>query len=443
MSDRQCEAILNTWSAFARISPRDLQSLVIGSRAKDFSTTCLPSIAPHLAPTWFNGLSPKQQPPDGDWRTWLFLGGRGAGKTRAGAEWLHTRAVKGARLALVGATLNDVREVMIEGPSGLRTIAPRADRPRYVSSRRLLLWPSGARAQVFSAEEPERLRGPQFDAAWCDEFCAWPHGEETLALLRMGLRRGSDPRLVVTTTPRPAAMIRRLMAEPGVALTRATTADNASNLAPGFLETLNAVYGGTRQAAQELEGLVLDGPEGALWKAEDFAKLRILRPERWDRLVVAVDPPAGTSGDACGIVAAARIGERAVVLEDASIRGLTPYGWARRVADLARRWKADQIVAEANQGGEMVRAVLDQADCPCPIRMVHARLGKRARAEPVAALYERGRVDHAGAFPALEEELMGLGSDELKTSPDRADALVWALTALLLEDVKLPRVRGL
>jgi phage terminase large subunit-like protein len=409
----------------------------------DYWRTLSPSQLNALKTSWATSFGPNQRPPEGEWRTWLFLGGRGAGKTRAGAEWLASRAVRGARLALIGATLGDVREVMIEGPSGLRSIAPPNLAPVYQSSRRRLVWPSGAVAQVFSAAEPQRLRGPQFDAAWCDEFCAWPNGEETLALLRMGLRRGRDPRLVITTTPTPSPVLRRLMAEPGVVLTRATTAENAINLAPGFVETLERLYGGTRRAAQELEGQVLDGPEGALWKAEDFPRLRAPWPDRWDRLVVAVDPPASAHGDACGIIAVCRIGERAMVLEDASVAGLSPYGWARRVAELAERLGADQVVAEANQGGDMVRAVLAQADCRSPIRLVHAAHGKRARAEPVATLYERGLVSHAGAFPALEEELMALGSAELKSSLDRADALVWALTVLMLEDRKLPRVRRL
>lgn len=395
-----------------------------------------------LRRSWLFTSRPAQRPPDGDWHAWLFLGGRGAGKTRAGAQWLHTRAEPGARLALVGATLGDVREVMIEGPSGLRTTAPAGQSLRYFSSRRTLFWPNGARAQVFSAEEPERLRGPQFDAAWCDEFCAWPQAGETLALLRMGLRRGSDPRLVITTTPRSMAALRRLMAEPGVVTTRAATADNRENLAPGFLETLDALYGGTRLAAQELEGQVLEG-EGALWKAEDFIRLRSPAPDQWDRLVVGVDPPVSLTGDACGIVAACRHGRIATVLEDASLGRVSPMGWARAAAGLAERLGADQIIAEANQGGEMVRSMLLQAGSPCPVQLVHARVGKRARAEPVAALYEQGRVGHAKAFPELEEELMALGSDELTHSPDRADALVWALTALMLEDRPEPRVRAL
>jgi len=398
--------------------------------------------AQRLEQAWLLTANPAQKPPEEPFHTWLLLGGRGAGKTRAGAELITALAVPGARLALVGATLNDVREVMIEGPSGLKAVAAKGERPSYRSSRRRLAWKNGAVAYAYSAEEPERLRGPQFDAAWCDEFCAWPRPAETLALLRMGLRLGDDPRLVITTTPKPSAALRALMAQPGVKVSRAETATNAQNLSPGFLDALNALYGDSRMARQELEGQVLDGAEGALWRAEDFTRLRAPWPERWDRLVVGVDPPVTASGDACGIIAVARVGEVAVVLEDASVSGLNPLGWARAVAAVADRLNADQVVAEANQGGEMVRAMLLQAECACPIHLVHARTGKRARAEPVAALYERGRVSHAGAFPRLEEELMALGSDALTHSPDRADALVWAVTALLLGDRKAPRVRG-
>ena len=376
---------------------------------------------------------PAQLPPEGHWAAWLFMGGRGAGKSWAGASWLKGRAVPGAQLALIGPTLHDVREVMVEGPSGIRVLSHRQERPRYEVSRRRLVWSSGAVAYAFSAEDPDSLRGPQFDAAWCDEFCAWPRGGETLALLRMGLRRGSDPRLMLTTTPRPTPDLRRLMDEPGVVVTRAATRENAANLAPRFLAQLSSVYGGTRLAAQELEGQVVEASERALWRAGDLERARGARPPSFDRVVVAVDPPASQDGDACGIVAAGRRGEMAFVLADRSLAGLSPPGWAARVVETARLESADAIVAEANQGGEMVRALLVSAQCTLPVKLVHARLGKHARAEPVAALYQQGRVVHCGAFPALEEELMAFGPERSGPSPDRADALVWALTALMLD----------
>ncbi len=437
------QAILDWLIEFAGPSTSDLAAMFDASRRMAFLRrlwSSRPNETLHSIPF---RLQDHQWPPEGGWSTWLFLGGRGAGKTHAGADWIIRKATPDARIALVGATLNDVREVMIEGPSGLRALAPKTDRPTYFSSRRRLEWPSGAVAQAFSAEEPERLRGPQFDAAWCDEFCAWPSAGETLALLRLGLRRGSDPRLVVTTTPKPQAALRRLMAEPGVVVTRAATSANAGNLAPSFLQSLEALYGGTRLAAQELDGQVLDAPEGALWRAEDLQRVRVTRPDRWDCLVVAVDPPAGVDGDACGIVAVARIDDRAVVLEDASVGGLQPNAWARTAAEVAKRLGADRIVAEANQGGEMVRTILASQGCPCPVKLVHARVGKRLRAEPVAALYEQGRVGHAARFQRLEEELMALGAPDLNHSPDRADALVWAITDLLITPRAEPRIRML
>jgi len=383
-------------------------------------------------------VSPDYEP----WSTWLLLGGRGAGKTFAGASWITRNALAYPTLALVGATLHDVREVMIEGPSGLKAMGGPLFRPRWEASRRRLVWPNGATAYAFSAEDPDSLRGPQFHAAWADEFCAWPKPAETLAMLRFGLRLGEDPRLVVTSTPRPLRALKALMAEPGVAMTRAGTAANAGNLAPAFLRTLQGLYGGTRLAAQELDGIIVE-TDGGLFRAEDLARCRAARPARLDRVAVAVDPPATAGGDACGIVVVGRCDDRAFVLADETARGLSPAGWAARAVAAARTWTADALVAEANQGGDMVRAVLAQADPPCRVKLVRASVGKRARAEPVAALYEQGRVLHCGAFAALEEELMALGSSDLEHSPDRADALVWAVTELMLGPGRTPRLRAL
>ncbi|MFZ5670897.1 MAG: DNA-packaging protein [Pseudomonadota bacterium] len=395
-----------------------------------------------IAASWRLHANDAQHEPEGDWRTWLLLGGRGSGKTWVGAGWLVEQAYfNGGRLALVGPSLHDVREVMIEGPSGIRARCPPTFRPRYEASRRRIVWGNGAEAHVFSAEDMDSLRGPQFSAAWADEFCAWPRPGDTLAMLRFGLRLGEDPRLVVTTTPRPIRSLRTLMAEPGLARTHLPTAGNAENLAPAFVESLTRLYGGTRLALQELEGQVVEG-EGALWRAEDLARCRGARPPALDRVVVAVDPPAGVEGDACGIVVAGRLADRAFVLADQTVRRLTPLGWARRAAKAAETFGAAAIVAEANQGGEMVRQTLRSAGAACAVRLVHARVGKRSRAEPVAALYEQGRIVHCGSFPALEEELMALGCDDGGPSPDRADALVWALTDLMLgKATKQPRVR--
>ena len=397
-----------------------------------------------FAADWSLAAHRGQTAPEGDWRTWLVLGGRGGGKTRAGAEWTADRARETGRIALVGQSLHDVREVMIEGPSGLRALPRYAigGRPRWEASRRRLAWPNGAVGMVFSAEDPESLRGPQFGAAWADEWCAWRRPEATLALLRMGLRLGARPRLVLTTTPKPTAALRRLLKEPGLARTDLPTAANAGNLAPAFLEGLEELYGGTRLAAQELEGKVVEG-DGALFTLEMMRAARSPSPPppAFDRVVVAVDPPCSAQGDACGIVVVGRARGTAWALADRTVRGRSPQGWAGVVARAAEEFGAARVAAEANQGGEMVEAVLKAAGVACPVRRVHARTGKRARAEPVAALYEQGRVKHAAGLEALEEELMGLGV-EGGGSPDRADALVWAVTDLLIDGAGMgPRVR--
>ncbi len=390
---------------------------------------------------WRTAAHAAQRAPEGAWSTWLFQGGRGAGKTRAGAEWIAAIAARAgdARIALVGATMRDVREVMVDGPSGLAWLPDRA-RPRFEAGRQRLVFPSGAVAYAFSSQEPERLRGPQFDAAWADEFCAWRKPAYTLQMLRMGLRRGIDPRLVVTTTPKPIRELRTLRAEPSCVVTQAPTAANAAHLAPAFIDGLTALYGGTKFAARELEGLLVEDADTALWTARDLANVRGATPSMFDEVVVAVDPPAGTQGSACGIIVAGRCGGRAFVLADCSAQGLSPLGWASRVA-AAARYGARTVVAEANQGGDMVRTTLAGAGVSCAIRLVHATRNKRTRAEPVAALYERGLVTHCGAFPALEEELMAMGEGESETKLDRADALVWAITALLLERMNAgPRI---
>ena len=284
-------------------------------------------------------LRAAQRPPDGDWRAWLFLGGRGAGKTLAGAAWLAGQACEVGRLALVGPTYSDVREVMIEGPSGLRGLGaafgPVGGPPRYEPSRRRLVWPNGSVGFVFTAEDPDGLRGPQFHAAWADEVCAWARPAETLAQLRMGLRLGEEPKLMLSTTPRPITALRDLMAEPGLVSTRGSALDNAANLAPGFVEGLRALYGGTRLERQEIDGEVLEALEGAVFRAAEMERARALwgegAPERFDRVTVAVDPPAGLHGAACGLVTAARSGGRAWVLADDTVAGCSPLSWAQRV----------------------------------------------------------------------------------------------------------------
>jgi phage terminase large subunit-like protein len=394
--------------------------------------TLTPPVPPD-APPWETVAHPAQIAPAGAWSTWLFQGGRGAGKTRAGAEWLAAQAAANTQgiFALVGATIHDVREVMIEGPAGLMNLPGRAP-PKFEASRRRLIFPGGAVAYAFSSEEPRRLRGPQFNGAWADEFCAWQNPHDTLANLRLGLRRGDDPRLVITTTPRPMRELRLLRAERSCVLTQAPSAVNAHNLSPRFLEGLHELYGGTDLARQELEGELLERDSRGVWTAETLRAARGARPHAFDRIVVAVDPPAGRGGSACGIVAAGRLGGRVYVLADRSARDLSPLAWASRAAQAARDFGADAIVAESNQGGEMVRATIAAADPPCRIDLERARYGKRERAAPVSTLYERGLVTHCGAFALLEEEMMALDGGA-SGSFDRVDALVWALTVLMFD----------
>jgi phage terminase large subunit-like protein len=402
------------------------------------ATTAQLGLIEHDWPGWAH---PDQLPPETAWATWLFLGGRGAGKTRAGAEWLSRRATPDARLALIGQTLHDVREVMVDGPSGLRAIAPDARRPVYESSRRLLRWPNGAVAHAFSAEDPEGLRGPQFHAAWADEFCSWRRGGDVLAMARLGLRLGETPQLMVTTTPRPSRALKALMAETTTTASHAGTEANAHNLSRNFLSGLKALYGGSRLEAQEVDGLVL-GEENALWTEALLARCRGEAPERCETVVVGLDPCVSGGGDGCGIVVVGRSAGRAFVLEDRSLKASKPEVWARTVARAVAEHEADWVIAETNQGGEMIADVLKAARCGARVKGVFAQKGKRARAEPVSVLYERGRVIHCGRFPKLEHELLALGEGG-GPSPDRADALVHALSFLLLNESRgeEPRAR--
>lgn len=392
----------------------------------------------------------EQMPPEGDWRTWLLLGGRGSGKTRAGAEWVHAVASAGRRsdlrIALIAETLGDAREVMIDGISGICRIA-RKNRPEFEISRRRLVWPNGAVAQVFSSEDPESLRGPQFHMAWCDELAKWKHGQETFDMLQFGLRLGEAPRQLVTTTPRPVPLLKALISDPGTRLARISTMANERNLAPGFIDALSRRYGGTRLGRQELEGELIEDREDGLWKRDAIEALTIRFTGTLRRIVVAVDPPASAgAGSCCGIVVAGlEASGRAVVLADCSVEGASPAGWAGAVAKAYHRFGADRIVAEVNQGGDMVSAMLRSIDATLPVLAVRATRGKFLRAEPVAALYEQGRVAHAGRFTALEDQMCDFGPDGLSNgrSPDRLDALVWALTALMLDGGGEPRVRGI
>ncbi|HEY0235241.1 MAG TPA: terminase family protein [Afipia sp.] len=414
-----------------------------------------------IASDWQLFAHPHQWPPDvpgngRDWLTWLLIGGRGAGKTRAGAEWIRAQALGIAplakeavgRIALVGETEHDVREVMIEGVSGLLAVHRRDERPVWISSRKRLEWRNGAVAYAFSAEDPESLRGPQFGCAWSDELAKWRYADAAFDMLQFGLRLGAQPRQLITTTPRPTALIKRLMKDESCAVTRAPTHANALNLAPNFLQTVMARYAGTRLGRQELDGELIEDRPDALWTRALIERCRIIEAPPLARIVVAVDPPvsSGKRADSCGIVAAGITSEGAIiVLADETIANATPSAWAAKAIALWRRLEADTLVVEVNQGGEMVRSVIAQVDASVPVTSVRASRGKYLRAEPVATLYEQGRVRHAGVFPALEDEMCDFGPAGLSSgrSPDRLDALVWAVTSLTHGARGMPRVREL
>ncbi len=381
-----------------------------------------------------------------------MLGGRGAGKTRAGAEWVRALALghfdpvirRCQRIAIVAPTFDEARMVMIEGQSGLLSVHHPHERPTYVPSLRRVTWPNGSVAEIFSAEEPEGLRGPQFDAAWCDELAKWKKADAAWSNLQLALRLGDVPQAVITTTPRPTKLIRELMNDAATVVTRSRTIDNRNNLSPSFLDDVMKRYGNTNLGRQELDGELIADDPNALWKRALIEQYRLRAAPDLKRIVIAVDPPAtgGEKANACGIICVG-LGHdgRCYVLDDASAKRQRPLQWAKRVVGLYHQRGADRIVAEVNQGGDMVREVIAQVDADVPLKTVHASRAKRARAEPVAALYEQGRVSHVGAFPELEDEMCSaIGEGQ---SPDRLDALVWAITELLLVKRAEPKVRGL
>ncbi len=396
---------------------------------------------------WWAKWHEGQVPVGDDWDVWLLRGGRGFGKTRAGAEWVWARARENprAQIALVGGNVDDVVKVMVEGPGGLMAAARSGERARWVASRRRVDFSSGAQAFAYSAETPDKLRGPEHDFAWCDELAKWTRGEATWDNLMLGLRRGTRPRTIVTTTPRTVKLLRRIMGLAGFTQTVGRTADNR-HVAERVRAERYAAYGGSRLGRQELDAELFDDVEGALWTPALLDLSRSVASGRaYRRIVVGVDPPITLDGG-CGIVVCALgadgIGE---VLADCSVTGKSPDGWARVVAAAAEGWGAHRVVAERNNGGLMVETVLRGADVALPVRLVHAADGKSARAEPVAALFEAKRARLAGVFPELEDQLcrmiMGGGYDG-PGSPDRADAMVWALTELMLAKAKAePRIR--
>lgn len=398
-----------------------------------------------------------QAPPEGAWRNWVLMAGRGFGKTRAGAEWVWSlvrHAAEPLRIALVGATIDEARNVMVEGPSGILALQQSGDLVQWHAARGMLTFRGGSQAQLFSGAHGERLRGPEHHYAWCDELAKWKQGEAAWNNLQLGLRAGAAPQCLITTTPRPSRVMKLVLAAPGTALSGGATHDNP-HLPPAFHTAMSAQYGGTRLERQELDGVMLTDAQGSLWPDELVRRCRLPAPAaHYDRIVIAVDPPASARGT-CGIVVAGIVvemgggadGRIAHVIADRSLGGVSPEKWARAVVRAARDFGADRIVAEGNQGGEMIRSVLIAANPLLPLTIVHAGAAKTARAEPVAALFENGRAFFAGCFPQLEEQLAGMiaGGDYEGpgASPDRADAMVWALHALMLKPAPVPGIRRL
>lgn len=441
--------------------PLSLHSIISSLRDKAEVDRLLSLLTPSqfesLSRSWSFLARPEQRPPSTDkpWQFWLYLAGRGAGKTRSGAEWIREQVKHGARhIGFIAPTAADVRDVMIEGSSGLLSVCWEKDidvngnvigRPEYEPSKRhRLTWANGAVAHGYSAEEPDRLRGPQHDRLWCDELAAWQYAQETWDMAMFGLRLGSNPQAMISTTPRPIPVIRELIKSPNTVVTRSTTYANRANLAASFISTIISKYEGTRLGRQELMGEILEEVEGALWTRAtiETALLKDHRAPDFKRIVVAIDPAIteNPTSNLTGIVAAG-LGsdDHGYVLKDASGR-YSPDAWARVAIDIYDDLKADRIVAEGNQGGDMVRHTLQTVRPNIPITIVHASRSKQARAEPVAALYEQNRVHHVEPFPEMEDQMCTWEPLSGDPSPDRLDALVWAMTNLMLGAQVIPFV---
>lgn len=380
------------------------------------------------------GARENQKPPTWDWRTWALCAGRGFGKTRTGAEWVNWIATTGKarRIGLIGATAADVRDVMVEGESGILAIASDADRPAYRPSVRRLEWPNGAIATTYSADQPDRLRGPQHDALWADELCAWRYMDSTWDMAMFGLRLGQSPQVVVTTTPRPVPLFKALLKDRTTHVTTGSTYENIANLAPAFVDQIIKRYEGTRLGAQELDATILEDAEGALWKRDILDQNRVTKAPKLTKILIAIDPKAEATADSeTGIVAVGLgVDRHGYLLDDNSINS-TPEGWAKQSVAAYYRHQANAIVAEVNQGGDMVVHTIHTVEQSIPVRKVRATRGKYTRAEPVASLYEQGRIHHVGTFGTLEDQLCSWVPGE--KSPDRLDALVWGFTELMVD----------
>jgi len=429
-----------------------LRSMTNVSRKK-FLARLSDEQAAELIYDWRFWARPDQLAPNGDWSTWLLLAGRGYGKTRVGAEWIRDIAQNGnskTRIALVAPTAADARDVMVEGESGLMGVCPPWDMPIFKPSQRKVIWKNGATAHLYSAEKPDKLRGPQHTHAWCDELCAWQYQQDAWDMLMFGLRLGDNPQACVTTTPKPTQMIRALLSEKDTHITHGTTYDNLDNLSPKFRQRVIAKYEGTRLGRQELNAEVLEDVAGALWQRDQIEADRVSKIPDLVRIVVAVDPPvtSGDNADECGIIVAGIAeNKKGYVLADLSSQGKTPLEWCRDAVKAYYEWEADRIVAEVNQGGEMIEALLRQVDSKVSYKAVRAMRGKVIRAEPVAALYEQHKIKHVGTHPNLEDQMcqftLDFNKKSMGYSPDRVDAVVWAFTELMLEQTKEPNIRML
>ncbi len=453
LSATELEFLRYDWELWAR--EEQLAPLCVApsdSRSASWPEGALDSEPPAPEGVALGGRLAERVSPSATWRVWMMLGGRGSGKTRAGAEWVRSKAcdpVSGpqARIALVGKTIGEVRSVMVEGVSGLLAIHPAHERPVLEISKKQLTWPGGAIAQMFAADEAEGLRGPQFTHAWCDELAKWYRGERAWDMLQFALRLGETPQAVVTTTPKPLRFLKKIMEDSATVTVKLATADNEDNLAPAFLAEMNRRYAGSALGRQELLGDIVEDAEHALWRRHWIEETRTGHVPQMVRVVVALDPPVTSTraSDACGIVVAG-LGEdkRAYVLADRSLQGREPNVWAKAALAAYDEFEADTLVAEVNQGGDLVAGVLRQFRAGVAVRKVYATRGKYLRAEPVAALYAEGRVVHVGRFERLEDQMCAFGPDGKVDgrSPDRVDALVWALTELMLSG-GAPRMRVL
>ena len=402
-----------------------------------------PADADALLYDWKLWARANQLAPKGDWSTWMIMSGRGWGKTRTGAEWIRERVQAGyRRIGLIAKTPADARDIMIEGESGILACIPKDQRPTYETTKRRLTWKNGAVALAFSSHEPDHLRGVQFDTVWVDELATYEYARETWETMRFALRLSDDPRCLVTTTPKPMAIIKEIIKEEGTVLTTGSSYDNQANLTPQFFDQILSRYENTRIGRQEIHAELLDEAEGSLWKRDWIENTRVGECPNLLRIVVALDPAVtkNKESDETGIVVAGIDDKNELYILDDSSGRYTPQQWGGEAIALYKRWMADRIVAETNNGGMMVESVLRQIDESIPYKSVHATKGKRVRAEPVSALYEQGRVHHVGRHNDLEDQLCNwdpMSND----SPDRLDALVWACTELI--GVGSPQIRWL